>query len=94
MMLWMTLAMQTHAEGLDYKKFGRIATAVVTEDYPSNQVVDYKYQGRQKADANKVIDSFRFKVMISGKEQFVTVKITHDNQAGKELTITLIEEKQ
>ncbi|MGS2780321.1 DUF3889 domain-containing protein [Robertmurraya sp. GLU-23] len=85
----------TYAEqpGLDYKKFGRIATAVVTEDYPGQQVVEYKYVGREKLAENKVLDSFRFEVMVNGKEQFVTVKITHDNSAGKELTITLVEEK-
>jgi hypothetical protein len=79
--------------GLDYKKFGRIATAVVIEDYPGQKVVEYKYEGREKLAENKVLDSFRFQVMVNGKEQFVTVKITHDNSAGKELTITLEEEK-
>ncbi|WP_066059446.1 DUF3889 domain-containing protein [Robertmurraya korlensis] len=84
-----------HAEqpGLDYKKFGRIATAVVIEDYPGQKVVEYKYEGREKLAENKVLDSFRFQVMVNGKGQFVTVKITHDNSAGKELTITLEEEK-
>lgn len=84
-----------HAEqpSLDYKKFGRIATAVVIEDYPGQKVVEYKYQGREKLAENMVLDSFRFEVMVNGKEQFVTVKITHDNRAGKELTITVEEEK-
>lgn len=80
-------------QGLDYKKFGRIATAVVIEDYPEEKVVDYKYEGRKKANEKMVVDSFRFKVMDNGKEKFVTVRITHDDLSGKELTITLTEEK-
>lgn len=80
-------------QALDYKKFGRIATAVVVEDYPEEKVVDYKYEGRKQTNESMVVDSFRFKVMDNGKEKFVTVRITHDNLAGKELTITLTEEK-
>jgi tricorn protease-like protein len=80
-------------QGLDYKRFGSIATAIVTADYPGQQVVEYKYEGRAKTAENKVTDSFRFEVMVNGKKQFVTVRITHDNQEGKELTIKLEEEK-
>lgn len=85
----------TNAEqpGLDYKKFGKIATAIVTEDYPGQQVVDYKYVGRESLAENKVMDSFQFEVMANGKKQIVTVKISHDNKAGKELTITVEEKK-
>jgi hypothetical protein len=79
--------------GLDYKKFGKIATAVVMEDYPGQKVVDYKYEGREKTAENKVVDSFRFEVIVNEKKKFVTVRITHDNLAGKELTITLEESK-
>jgi hypothetical protein len=79
--------------GLDYKKFGKIATAVVMEDYPGQELVDYKYEGREKTAENKVVDSFRFEVNVNGKKQFVTVRITHDNMAGKELNITLEESK-
>lgn len=85
----------TYAEqpGLDYKKFGKIATVVVTEDYPGQQVVEYKYVGRETLAENKVMDSFQFEVMVNGKKQMVTVKISHDNKVGKELTITVEEKK-
>ncbi|MEK3989071.1 DUF3889 domain-containing protein [Robertmurraya sp. FSL R5-0851] len=83
----------THAEqpGLDYKKFGKIATAIVTEDYPGQQVVEYKYVGRERLAENKVVDSFQYEVMVNGQKKIVTVKITHDNSVGKELTIALEE---
>lgn len=75
----------------DYSKFGKIATMVVTEDYPGQEVVEYKYEGRKQAAENKVMDSFRFEIMENGKKKFVTVRVTHDTKTGKALTITLEE---
>lgn len=80
-------------QGQDYQKFGRIATAVVKEDYPGQDVVEYQYLGRRKADETKVIDTFRFEVMKNEKPVFVHVRIIHDLKDTKQLSLTL-EEKE
>lgn len=84
-----------HAQqGQDYQKFGRIATAVVKEDYPGQDVVEYQYLGRRKADETKVIDTFRFEVMKNDKPVFVHVRIIHDLKDKARLSLTLEEKEQ
>jgi hypothetical protein len=79
------------AERPDYEKFGRIATAVVKEDYPGQPVYDYKYQGRTKGSGYNVIDTFVFLVKDQEQEKKVTVKITHNVQNSKMLNLTVSE---
>lgn len=81
-------------QGQDYQKFGRIATAVVKEDYPGQDVVEYQYLGRRKADETKVIDTFRFEVMKNDKPLFVHIRIIHDLKDTKHLSLTLEEKEQ
>ncbi|NRG46025.1 DUF3889 domain-containing protein [Bacillus sp. CRN 9] len=81
-----------HQEKVDYEKYGRIATAVVKEDYPGEEVVDYKYAGRRKISENEVIDSFVFEVMENGKPIIVLVKITHRLDASKFISLTVEEQ--
>lgn len=81
-------------QGQDYQKFGRIATAVVKEDYPDQDVVEYQYLGRRKADETKVIDTFRFEVMKNDKPVFVHIRIIHDLKDKKHLSLTLEEKEQ
>ncbi|MGR3763370.1 DUF3889 domain-containing protein [Rossellomorea sp. NS-SX7] len=77
----------------DYAKFGRIATAVIKEDYPGQPLKDYKYQGRQKIDENKLADSFEFTVQENNAEKKVIVKVIHDLDNEKTLNITVEEQK-
>lgn len=78
----------------DYQKFGRIATAVVKEDYPGQDVVDYQYLGRRKANETKVIDTFRFEVMKNDKPLFVHIRVIHDLKDKKSLSLMLEEKEQ
>lgn len=50
------------AQKPDYEKYGRIAMAVIKEDFPGEPVRDYEYLGRKKINDMKVEDGFRFKV--------------------------------
>ncbi|MDZ5473941.1 DUF3889 domain-containing protein [Bacillus sp. 31A1R] len=77
-----------------YAKYGRIATSVVKEDYPGEEVVEYKYLGRETSPEKLVVDSFRFEVMKAGKPQVVVVKVSHDPKNDKNLYISLIEQNQ
>ncbi|WP_175988116.1 DUF3889 domain-containing protein [Bacillus sp. Marseille-Q1617] len=77
----------------DYEKFGRIATAVIKEDYPGQPLKDYKYQGRQKIDENKLADSFEFTVQDNNAEKVVMVKVVHDLDNEKTLSISVEEKK-
>jgi ribosomal protein L21E len=77
----------------DYEKFGRIAAAVMKEDYPGQPLKDYKYQGRQKLDENKLADSFEFTVQENNKEKKVLVKVVHDLSNEKTLNIAVEEVK-
>ncbi|MEG9299044.1 DUF3889 domain-containing protein [Mangrovibacillus sp. Mu-81] len=77
----------------DYEKFGRIAAAVMKEDYPGQPLKDYQYQGRQKLDENKLADSFEFTVQENNTEKKVLVKVVHDLNNEKTLNIAVEEVK-
>ncbi|MED3575134.1 DUF3889 domain-containing protein [Cytobacillus praedii] len=81
------------SEKPDYEKYGRIATAVVKEDFPGEEVVEYQYTGRQKASAADVIDSFTFQVNENGKPVTIIVKVTHSPDNNRTLRLT-VEEKR
>ncbi|HJV31724.1 MAG TPA: DUF3889 domain-containing protein [Bacillales bacterium] len=89
----LAIASQALAEKPDYEKYGRIAIAVVTADYPSDKVQDYQYMGRKKVTETTVSDSFRFKVEEKGKKFFVFVNVTHDLTGEKLLNLTVETEK-
>ncbi|GAA0327998.1 hypothetical protein GCM10008967_18100 [Bacillus carboniphilus] len=78
----------------DYQKYGRIALALVKEDYPGDPVKDYKYLGRKEGQNNQVTDSFEFKVTDQGKEKAVIVDIKHDLNNQKTLDISVREKNQ
>ncbi|WP_226677308.1 DUF3889 domain-containing protein [Rossellomorea aquimaris] len=82
---------QVNAEQGDYKKFGRIATAVIKEDYPGQPVKDYQYQGRKKMSENKVSDAFEFTVQENDAEKKVIVIVVHDLDNEKVLNISVKE---
>ncbi|USK56414.1 YqzG/YhdC family protein [Cytobacillus solani] len=77
----------------DYEKYGRIATAVVKEDFPGEDVVEYQYTGRQKVSASDVTDSFTFQVNEAGKPVTLIVKVTHSLDNKRTLSLT-VEEKR
>ncbi|MDQ0268996.1 DUF3889 domain-containing protein [Cytobacillus purgationiresistens] len=81
-----------HQEKVDYEKYGRIATAVVKEDYPDEAVVDYKYAGRRKISDTEVIDSFVYEVIENEKAVTVLVKVTHRLDASKFISLTVEEQ--
>ncbi|MBN8192640.1 DUF3889 domain-containing protein [Bacillus sp. NTK074B] len=82
---------QVNAEQGDYKKFGRIATAVIKEDYPGQPVKDYQYQGRKKMSENKVSDAFEFTVQENDAEKKVVVIVVHHLDNEKVLNISVKE---
>lgn len=88
---FLVFSSQAHAEQSDYKKFGRIATAVIKEDYPGQPVKDYQYQGRQKLTENKVSDAFEFTVQENNAEKKVVVIVVHDLDNEKVLNISVKE---
>lgn len=77
------------AEGPDYEKYGRIALAVIKEDFPGEEVSDYKYLGRKQNSEDEVVDSFQFKLTEEGKPILATVQITHNLKNDKLLTLTV-----
>ncbi|MBS4176495.1 DUF3889 domain-containing protein [Lederbergia citrea] len=83
----------TKSQQPDYVKYGRIATAVVKEDYPGEEVVDYQYVGRQKLSNTVVMDSFSFQVKENNKPVTVIVKISHSLNNKKLLNLTVEEKK-
>ncbi|TMU88258.1 DUF3889 domain-containing protein [Bacillus sp. BHET2] len=82
---------QAYAQPTDYEKFGRIATAVIKEDYPGQAVKDYQYQGRRKMTENKVADSFEFTVQENNANKKVVVIVVHNLDNEKTLNITVQE---
>jgi len=89
---FLTLAMNgVSAQIPDYAKYGKIATAVVKEDYPNQKVVEYQYMGREKKSETEVTDTFRFEIEEDSKKVFVNVLITHDLKNNKTLSIVVKE---
>lgn len=77
----------------DYEKYGRIATAVVKADFPSDEVVEYEYQGRStQPGGDIVIDSFKFEVKDNGKDIFVIIKVAHHLKNKKLIQLTVAEQ--
>ncbi|MBU8880109.1 YqzG/YhdC family protein [Bacillus sp. FJAT-29790] len=77
----------------DYEKYGRIAIAIVKEDYPGEAVIEYQYTGRQKISDTAVVDSFTFQVKENNKPITVTVKIAHSLKNKKLLRLSVEEKK-
>jgi hypothetical protein len=82
------------AQKPDYEKYGRIAMAVVKEDYPGDAITEYEYLGRRKVDESSVEDSFRFQVQEDNIKYQVTVKVNHNIANNKLLTVTVDSKRQ
>ncbi|KAF0822042.1 DUF3889 domain-containing protein [Cytobacillus firmus] len=78
----------------DYEKYGRIAIAVVKEDYPGEEVVDYQYGGRKKISETEVTDTFTFTVKENGKPVTVLVNVTHNLKDNKVVSLTVERKEQ
>lgn len=76
----------------DYEKYGRIAIAVVKEDYPGENVVEYQYAGRQTISDTDVVDSFVFSVKENNQLKKVTVKVSHSLKNKKLLQLSVEEQ--
>jgi hypothetical protein len=86
--------LSVQAREIGYEKYGRIATAIVREDYPGQPLKEYQYEGRRRNRDGTFTDSFRFEVTEDGKPIFVKVEISHDGKKGKTLLIRVREESQ
>lgn len=73
----------------DYEKYGRIAIAVVKEDYPGEEVVDYQYGGRKKVTETDVTDTFTFTVKENGNPVTVLVMVTHNLKDNKAVSLSV-----
>ncbi|MET3696425.1 uncharacterized protein DUF3889 [Bacillus oleivorans] len=78
---------------VDYEKYGRIAIALVKEDYPGAPVQEYQYLGRKQVNGDKVTDSFEFRVTEQGRTKRVIVNVTHDLKNKKTLDISVQEQE-
>ncbi|QPC45850.1 DUF3889 domain-containing protein [Mangrovibacillus cuniculi] len=76
---------------VDYAKYGRIATAVVKEDYTGSPLKEYKYLGRQEVSKDEVKDAFQFSVTDGGKDKLVVVEISHNLKNDKLLKLNVYE---
>lgn len=82
------------AQRQDYEKYGRIAIAVIKEDFPGEEVRDYQYMGRKQNSIDEVTDSFQFKITSNGKPILATVQISHNLKNNKLLSLTVTEQPQ
>ncbi len=80
------------AQGTEgYEKYGRIAIAVVQADFPSDEVTDYKFEGRNIISQGIVEDRFLFTVKEKGETFNVRVKVRHSLFQKKLLALTVEE---
>jgi uncharacterized alpha/beta hydrolase family protein len=83
-----------NAQRPDYEKYGKMATAVIREDYPGDAVKGYKYMGRKQIDDRQVLDSFQYKVSVKGKSVIMTVQVAHDVKNDRLLSLSVTEQLQ
>ena len=88
MMFW-SVGSGLAQKDVSYEKYGRIAIAVVQADFPSDQVTDYKFEGRDIVSQGVVEDRFLFTVQEKGKKFKVRVKIRHSLYHEKLLSLTV-----
>ncbi|MFO1442712.1 DUF3889 domain-containing protein [Bacillus sp. Bva_UNVM-123] len=101
MLLFMTIGLflttfysvSARNENPDYEKYGRIAIAVVKEDFPGEDVTEYEYKGREKLTDTDVLDTFSFQLKENEHPITVTVKIAHSLKNKKLLNLTVEEKK-
>lgn len=80
-------------DDVGYEKYGKIAITVIEADYPSDEVTDYKFEGRDIISKGLVEDRFLFLVKEKGKEFNVRVKIRHSLYHKKLLNLTVEEQR-
>ncbi|RHW34134.1 DUF3889 domain-containing protein [Neobacillus notoginsengisoli] len=84
----------TEAQNPDYEKYGRMAIAIVSADYPGDPIRDYQYLGRQNINESEVADTFRFRVVDKGRSLYVRVTAQHNLTTGKLVTLKVEPEKR
>ncbi|MBT2684788.1 DUF3889 domain-containing protein [Bacillus sp. ISL-37] len=77
-----------------YEKYGKIATAVINEEFPDETVRNYKYMGRKQKDDRQVLDSFQYKVSDNRKTVIITVQVAHDVKSDRLLSLSVTEQLQ
>lgn len=82
------------AQNPEYEKYGRIATAVIKENFPGEAVQDYKYMGRKQIDDRQVLDSFQYKLSVNGKPVIMTVQVANDLKTDRLLSLIVTEQPQ
>ncbi|AIE59199.1 DUF3889 domain-containing protein [Bacillus methanolicus] len=88
------LPYKAKAQQPDYEKYGRIAIAVIKEDFPGDEVKEYIYLGRKKISETDVVDSFEFQVTEKGKPATLVVNIFHNIKENKLLSLTVEKKPQ
>ncbi|WP_158598234.1 DUF3889 domain-containing protein [Falsibacillus albus] len=87
-------SLQASAQKVDYAKYGRMATAIVKEDYPSEELTEYQYMGRKKLGEDLVQDNFKFTVKENNMDKIIIVQVTHSPQNEKLVTLAVKEASQ
>ncbi|MDQ0414679.1 DUF3889 domain-containing protein [Mesobacillus stamsii] len=83
------LPINSNAQRPDYERYGRIATAVIKEEFPGEASQDYKYMGRNQMDDLTVQDSFQYKITGKEKPVFMTVQVTHDLKNNRLISLSI-----
>ncbi|OCA84415.1 hypothetical protein A8F94_17085 [Bacillus sp. FJAT-27225] len=96
LLLFVSQAHETQAErqNPDYEKYGRMAVAIISSDYPGDPIREYEYIGRKNVNESDVADTFRFEVEEKGKTFFVRVIVQHNLTAEKAVTLRVVPEKR
>lgn len=84
----------TEAQTPHYEKYGKMAIAIVSADYPGDPIREYEYLGRQNVNGSDVADTFRFKVSEKGRQIFVRVTVQHNLSTEKVVSFKVEPEKR
>ncbi|MDN4071588.1 DUF3889 domain-containing protein [Fictibacillus terranigra] len=79
--------MSTEPMRQDYAKWGKIALERTKEKYPNSTISDYQYDTRRVNADGTVIDFFDFIVTENRVEKDVKVKVLHDPDNGKLISV-------
>jgi Protein of unknown function (DUF3889) len=78
----------------DYEKWGKIAVAVVKENYPNSEIIDYKHVERQDISVTQSKHTFTLQVKQRNQTFNVKVIVTYNPRTDRLISVTMEEIRQ
>jgi putative cell wall-binding protein len=91
---WQAVNAQQQQQQPDYEKWGRIAVAVVKENYPDSEIIDYKHLGQQNVSVTQSKHTFTIEVKHRNQTFNVKVVVTYNPRTDRLISVGMEEIRQ